>query len=763
MNTNDSNFHNKQNQFNLATTLIRDACSTRLEIQFKKDLLSVKMYEHYYRKSYVILYNLLTLINLLTIILEYPGNVWINGKPLPYYIPLIINFICECYFYYRWFLIYTISEKTTLKSNISFIATITILLIMTIDSIVYIILHELHFSRTVRWSRALRPILLLTFPENRRLRAAFYNLRCTLIDVIPVFGLFGACLIFISIVCLTLLGDTKLKYPNGENYLPDFIDVIWEFYVLTTTANSPDVIIPAYEHHHYYIIIYLFICTTCNWLFMGILTASVYNSYKSHLGQFVVNTVAKRKEKLDEAFYLTSIVTPTGRLGVSQSTFLHLMHTVKPKRSVDSMKVIFYLLDKNKSGYLSKHEFERLSEYMQAKFEEIELSRAYFNRYISKFYHIYASAKFQRFVHYMDHTIAKLIFTALIIINALTVVIFRSYPKFIEAIEWVFTVLFTIELIINYLICGGVNFFKDGWNLFDSLVVVSAFTGQIIQFIFHSIGIYLPHEFIQIFLLFRLFRLLKVFSVVKKFRIVINCIITILPSLTAYTTILLILFYIFSCVAMELFAYVYQPPLNYTYTVNTTCNNKQLLNSEFVQWHYCTFNFNSPLDSYLLLLIITVGNNWQIFSDGYKMATTRWSRLFFIIIHWMCVLLVLNVVLAFIIEAFLIEYDAQHSKFELYISERLNDLEMNAENELKKRGLENFRNPRFIMSQKLLDEAGITEESTQKVFYLKTDNTSTEILLFRMFEKEIEELVADSTRRASRALKLKSHDPLSHI
>lgn len=762
MDENYRNLNHRARQLVLATTLIRDACATRLEINFKRDLLSVQLYEHYYSKSYVILYYILTLINLLTIILEYPGNIWINGKPLPYYIPLIINLLCECYFYYRWYIIYVISEKKSLKSNISFIATIIILLLMTIDAIIYIICHELNFSNSIRWSRALRPILLLTFPENRRLRAAFFNLRRTLIDVLPVFGLFGACLIFISIVSLTLLNNMKLTYPNGNKYLYDFIDVLWEFYVLTTTANSPDIILPAYEYNHYFIMIYLFICTICNWLFMGILTASIYNSYKSHLGEFVLKTIIKRKKKLDEAFHLISIITSNKQLGIHQNIFLQLMHIVKPNYNKDSLKIIFYLLNKNKSGYLLKHEFERLTEYMQLKFEMIEFNRFYFNAYISKFYSIYTSSKFQLFIYYMNHNITKLIFIIFIIMNAICVVMYHSNPKLLELIEWIFTIIFIIELIINYLICGGVKFFNDGWNLFDFIIIFSALIGQIIQFIFYSINIYLSHEIIQIFLLLRLFRLLKLFSVIKQFRIVINCILIILPSLTAYTTILLILFYIFSCIAMELFAFVYQPPLNYNYTLNTTCNNKYLLNSEFVKWHYCTFNFNSPLDSFLLLFIITVGNNWHIFTDGYVIVTTRWSKLFFIIIHWICVLLVLNVVLAFIIEAFLIEYDSQQSKFELYINERLNDLEMNAENELKKCGLENFRKPGFIMSKKLLDEAGITENSTKKVFYLKTDNTSIEILMFRMFEKEIEELVEDLTNKLT-VPKLKSHDPFSHI
>ncbi|VDP35473.1 unnamed protein product [Schistosoma margrebowiei] len=390
MDENYRNLNHRARQLVLATTLIRDACETRLEINFKRDLLSVQLYEHYYSKSYVILYYILTLINLLTIILEYPGNIWINGKPLPYYIPLIINLLCECYFYYRWYIIYVISDKKSLKSNISFIATIIILLLMTIDAIIYIICHELNFSYSIRWSRALRPILLLTFPENRRLRAAFFNLRRTLIDVLPVFG------------------------------------------------------------------------------------------------EFVLKTIIKRKKKLDEAFQLISILNINKQLGIHQNIFLQLMNIVKPNYNNDSLKIIFYLLNKNKSGYLLKHEFERLTEYMQLKFEMIELN------------------------------------------------------------------------------------------------------------------------------------------------------------------------------------------------------------------------------------------------------------------------------------PFLIEYDSQQSKFELYINERLNDLEMNAENELKKYGLENFRKPGFIMSKKLLDEAGITEHNTKKVFYLKTDNTSIEILMFRMFEKEIEELVEDLTNKLT-VPKLKSHDPFSHI
>jgi two pore calcium channel protein 3 len=33
----------------------------------------------------------------------------------------------------------------------------------------------------------------------------------------------------------------KLKYPNNDEYFTNYIDTVWDLYVLTTTANNPDV------------------------------------------------------------------------------------------------------------------------------------------------------------------------------------------------------------------------------------------------------------------------------------------------------------------------------------------------------------------------------------------------------------------------------------------------------------------------------------------------------------------------------------------
>ncbi|KER27122.1 transporter, cation channel family protein [Opisthorchis viverrini] len=749
----------KARRFVLGSTLMRDACVSRLEIDYKRDLESVKKYELFYRKFGVALYYFFTLVNLFTIILEYPASILVNGKPLPYYVPLIINFICEAYFYYRWFLIYSMSEKGGLRDNLSSKMTISILVLMSLDAIIFIICQQLKIPFAIRWSRFLRPILLLTFPENRRLRAAFSSLRSTAIDVFPVFGLFMCTVAFAAIVALTTISGTGVTYPNGKPYFYDFPEAYWDLYVLTTTANSPDVIIPAYEYSRIYISVYVFVCTVCNWLFMGILTASVYNSYKAHLGEFVVKTVAKRKRKLDEAFYHIATPTPTGDPGVSQKTFLRLMHIVKPRRSEDSMRVIFHVLNKSRSGYLNINEFGRLSEYMQVKLFEVELSREYFQTYLPKFYYLFMSPPFQRFKRFAEHRVVRSFFISLVVANGLTAVMCRGYESIQDVVEWFFTIIFFLELIMNYLACGGVRFFSDGWNIFDCLVVMGAMIGQLLQLILVNVGVHIPAGVTQLLLLLRLLRLLKVFSAIPNFKVVINCILTILPSLAAYTTMLLILFYIYACFAMEMFAFLYRPPEGHNYTVNTDCENKKLLDTEFVSWHYCLFNFNSITESYVLLLALVVGNNWHVFTDGLVMVTSRWTRLFFLLIHWSCVLLVLNVVLAFIIEAFLIEFDAQRSKFEAYIVERLEELEMHAPTELKKKGIKDFRKQGFQITRTQLDIAFPPDGSRAKAFFLVEDNASIEILMFRMFETEVEEMM-ENYRSSIKQQRFKTHDTL---
>ena len=40
---------------------------------------------------------------------------------------------------------------------------------------------------------------------------------------------------------ISVLSTRNLKYPNGNDYFTYYVDTAWDLYVLTTTANNPDV------------------------------------------------------------------------------------------------------------------------------------------------------------------------------------------------------------------------------------------------------------------------------------------------------------------------------------------------------------------------------------------------------------------------------------------------------------------------------------------------------------------------------------------
>ena len=729
-------FNINEDDFDLALSLLIDACLSRLGFTYHHDTYSVRFYNQYFNRHLIRLYYFFMMANLLTILIEEPASIHVMGQALPFYIPLAINISCDIFFFLRYMHIVFVADWRIMKHNVSIWLTGIFLSCMVFGDLIYGVQSYLQVQNTVRVTRVLRPALLLTFPENKRIRAAFENIRCTALDVLSVFTMFIASLLFASIITLKVLDTKGMRSLENLAYMPDFGEIAWELYILTTTANSPDVIIPAYEKHNAYLSIYVWVCVACNWLFMGILTASVYNAYKSHLGEHVLSSLIKRKKLLDEAFVILQSVDDEGI--VSKEIFIAMMQRIMSGRSEASIALIYDILDVKKNG-LGKTEFARLTEYMQLHFKEVIISREYFARYLPHFYNIYVSTWYQMIVRIIRSRPMRIFFDVMVITNGLTLILADKTPY--EAyFEWTFTGIFAAEILLKYLASGGVNFFQEGWNVFDMFIVIGAFVGQFLNVICEWAGIEAPSSISQAFLLLRLFRLLKIIGQVPIFRCIINCIIIILPSLCAYATILLILYYIFTCVGIELFGGVLYAPSDYNYTTDNPCQNSKLANSSFLQLHYCDLHFNNAASSFVALFVLSVGNNWHIIADGFIRVTNKSYRIFFLLVHWLCVLLVLNIVLAFIIEAFLIEYDPQESRFEEFIRQRMRELGVDAETELSKRGLQGYRDSDFYVTKEQLDAAFPPHQPHEafSAFYFVPDGASFELLMFRMFETEIE-------------------------
>mmetsp|Transcript_5720 Transcript_5720/g.12690 ORF Transcript_5720/g.12690 Transcript_5720/m.12690 type:complete len:424 (+) Transcript_5720:133-1404(+) len=116
-----------------------------------------------------------------------------------------------------------------------------------------------------------------------------------------------------------------------------------------------------------------------------------------------------------------------------------------------------------------------------------------------------------------------------------------SNMQVFEVVDVMFLVIFTVELAMQ-LTCQGVLYFKDGWLVFDLLLVVISWLS------------------LEVFILraFRVFRALRLVTRVELLRNVVVALFSIVPAIVGITCLLLLIMYIFAVMFTQLFKDYYE-------------------------------------------------------------------------------------------------------------------------------------------------------------------------------------------------------------
>ncbi len=138
--------------------------------------------------------------------------------------------------------------------------------------------------------------------------------------------------------------------------------------------------------------------------------------------------------------------------------------------------------------------------------------------------------------------IGIIIFSALVI-GAKTYSIPPGLVNFIHLLDGFITLFFVTEISIRFL--GEKNkldFFKQGWNVFDTLIVmISLIPVQ-------------DSELAVIGRLIRIFRVLRMVSIIPEMRLLLNSLLLALPQLGYIVGLMFIIFYIYAAVGSTFFA-----------------------------------------------------------------------------------------------------------------------------------------------------------------------------------------------------------------
>ncbi|NXF71659.1 TPC2 protein, partial [Sclerurus mexicanus] len=217
----------------------------------------------------------------------------------------------------------------------------------------------------------------------------------------------------------------------------------------------------------------------------------------------------------------------------------------------------------------------------------------------------------------------------------------------------------------------------------------------------------------------------------------------------------LVVYCVFAIIGMELFHGKIQFfPANSNAPHALECGNPALKDSLFARGKYCKNNFNNFASSLIVLMELTVVNQWHdilspcsphallsltpasLFANGFASVTVQPAKLYFIAFHIVMVIIIVNIFVSFILEAFFVEYSLEKSEVETAIEQKIQELGMGVqEDELRdEQLLENMEGDECSLE----GEGGTKTQPRGLVFKIASKRYRTvDALLQRMFEAEI--------------------------
>lgn len=630
----------------LAATYVEDARDGR-HSDFKVSERHLKLYHMYQSKWGQGALYFIIVLHLLLALFEKPA---VPSLEVTYWVTMTIEVGVMCFYLFRLTHISIVTPLTRFWSDTKNLLILILVGLTFLDMVIYIGLIE-SGSYGVRWSRVLRPLFAVNFPEMRQIRRAFRNLRRTFPDVVNVLFLFFFSLAIFALMAFKLFGGRGLQWVDGRPYFETYWDSIFDLYVLVTTANHPDVMMPAFDESAYYVIFFVAFLVICFFIYMNIILAVIYNNYRKHLKNEVRKAVFSKRQQLSKAFEILAL-NQEGKRVITRNRFVLLMRFLDNQKNPALINVLWIVLDTDGSDALEKGEFLKLADLLNVEVSEVVDRRTLIGHY---FPYIYFSGPSQILCRIVKHKLFQVFFDVLTLVNAVVIGISTSDSTWDDTAEWVFLSFFMLEILLKLYVLGFRRFFKRMWNVFDFVVIGAAFILGVAEAIADD-----EQESrlsLDVLLVLRVLRLVKIIGSVGRFKVIVHTITKIVPSLLTYGGVIMVFYYMFAIVGMESF----QDLVQYSgYDIeggsDLFCSNEKLENSDFWHERYCNNNFNDIIHAMIVLFELTVVNQWHVIAYGYATVTVSWARLYFMLFHLICVIIVLNIFTAFVLEVFILEY-----------------------------------------------------------------------------------------------------------
>ena len=332
-----------------------------------------------------------------------------------------------------------------------------------------------------------------------------------------------------------------------------------------------------------------------------------------------------------------------------EQAFLALSHYDISLMSVERQAMLFDAVDNYGNGSLDRAAFQQLCTMLRMGSQGAPPRRTWLQIIAPDFV---SSSIWQAVDAFVRSRAFELVIDAVLVCNAVLLLVLEFVPDPKHDLDawnsWstimglVFTWIFVIEMLLKLASLGFIVYARSLMNLFDAVVTVA---GVVLTVLIIWPNGYDDPIYLRYALLLRFVRFFRVFYLIPAVAFIFSTFVRIIPNATVLIAVLLSGMYFIAALGMQFFGGL----------INRDPSREQgaLLTAD-KDWpnYYWPNNFNDMMSGMVVCFELLVVNNWHVVTEGFTCVAGNWARWFFIINYLFMHNLILNLLIAFAIEAY---------------------------------------------------------------------------------------------------------------
>ncbi|CAF4522799.1 unnamed protein product [Rotaria socialis] len=516
----------------------------------------------------------------------------------------------------------------------------------------------------IRLRRIFRPLFMVE--SSQLMKKALKAVQKDLVTIIACVAMALAHILFFAIMAMFLFPRSETqKDSQGSTYFSNLHDSVFQLLVLYSTANNPDVMMPAYSDNRLNVLFFLvFVIIGIYWI-QNLITAVVYRAFRGYFLNSIINSQLRRRVAVKASFealkkrifnQASNEISDTVPISIVQivvnAASMGKWHSDRINQRLSELKFetdtidfdqysqIMLLLDLNPK-LVMEIEFETLGENLIDRCKAVGRSRIFDS--IGTLF-----------------ALLTVIFTTIEVSNRH---LHSEYKNLVNhTLPVAFTnfslmIYFVFEIIMKAWSFGADKYFRASTaHILEGTIAVACLVLQIIHMGLHGSPIVplkdldltqkqIPFltlwEAIKTCNMLFIYRLVRFLPASKNIRIVVGTVIDEIRNGGAFFGVLFSFYYAYSILGMELF----RGAVDNLYMRQN--NTDAMICGTYEQLEYWPNGFNDFFSSIVTLYNIMIVNQWHVFVTGFRSATnTRWSELYFIFWYLFVTTIGLNICLA---------------------------------------------------------------------------------------------------------------------